>query len=418
MTQTLRLTTFLLGGVLSGSYAQLLRRDTDTVIMGSGYRYQVYYQLRSGRQDTVPRCSWHLAFEVPIRGAAIRANHPCGVTVYKTTRDTSGWDELSLEDTVQALYDDLCRWEKGAFNTTAGSSAFDVGWGIYNLADHITRGDSLYIIRIGENFKKLWIQRLQGSNYFIRVANPDGSQDTSYAVPKTAAGGKNFVYLNLNTHQVIDLEPPPSNWDLLFTQYSKFITPSGDPNNPILYSLTGVLMNSGVRAVRVRLTAQANPDTLSPNAYVLDSCISVIGDDWKRFSGGAWSLADTLYFLVQDRAQNLWRLRFIGFEGSATGRAMLEKALLQEGSSSIATPLGEQIAIYPQPVREGIYVVVPERIITHIEFVTLTGQTILRGSFRGGEAIYIPRPAGLESGIYLMRIATPTGSWSRRVIFD
>ncbi|MCX8112517.1 MAG: T9SS type A sorting domain-containing protein [Bacteroidia bacterium] len=408
----------LSAGLMGVASAQSFRRDTDTIVMGQGYQRQVYYQLSSGQQDTAGRCSWHLAFEVPIRGAAIRVNHPCGVVVYKTIRDTSQWAQVSLSDTVHPLYDDLCRWEVGAFNTTAGPNPFDVGWGLYSLTDHITRGDSLYIIRVGGVFKKLWIQRLQGTNYFIRIANLDGSQDTSYAVSKTRAPGKNFVYLNLSTHQVLDIEPTPQGWDLLFTQYTRLLAPPNDPNNPIPYNLTGVLMNLGVRAVRVRLTSQANPDTLTPSAYSLDSCISVIGDDWKRFTGSGWALADTLYFLVRDRADNLWRIRFIGFGGSATGMIVLEKVLIQRNTALITDRTTEAIRVYPQPAQEGIYVVMPELGVAQIELLTLTGDQALKTVLTSGEAVYVPRPAGLTSGIYLLRITTPVGSWTRRVCFE
>lgn len=405
-------------GLINEAVAQTLRRDTDTVVMGSGYRYQVYYQLSSGRQDTAWRCGWHLAFEVPIRGAAIRANHPCGVTVYKTTRDTSEWAQLSVADTVHPLYDDLCRWEIGAFNTTAGPSAFDVGWGIYNINDHITRGDSLYIIRIGNNFKKLWIQRLQGADYFIRVANPDGSGDTTYAVSKTVATGKNFVYLNLLTHQVLDLEPAPQNWDLLFTQYSKFL-PAG-PNTQILYNLTGVLLNQRVWAARVRLSSQADPDTLTPAAYPLDSCISVIGDDWKRFDNQnmQWYIADTLYFLVRDRAGDLWRMRFIGFGGSATGAAVVEKALIQQNTASISSRTEGALAVYPQPAREGFYLMLPDAHPMRVELFSLTGERLLTVHTGGEEALYIARSAGVSGGVYLLRVSSTVGSWTKRIIFE
>ncbi|MEN3039986.1 MAG: T9SS type A sorting domain-containing protein [Bacteroidia bacterium] len=403
---------------LGFGYGQSLRRDTDTVIMGGSYRNMVFYQLQTGRQDTATRCGWHLAFEVPIRGAAIRVNHPCGVTLYKTTRDTSQWAALSLSDTVTALYDDLCRWERGAFNTTAGPSAFDVGWGIYNLSDHITRGDSLYIIKVGNTFKKLWIQRLEGSSYFIRIANIDGSQDTTYAVNKTIASGKNFVYLNLLTHQVHSAEPDPSQWDLVFTQYTKFLSPPSNPSTSVPYNLTGVLMNQRVKAARVRLSRQANPDTLTIAAYPLDSCISVIGDDWKSFTSGQWILADTLYFLVQDRAGSVWRLRFIGFEGNSTGRILLEKSLLRSASTSLLEPAVEKVLIYPNPVREGFFIQLPATLPSEIELYSSTGERVFSQTTRGEERLYIPRPAALSKGVYFLRVWSGIGVVVQSIILE
>lgn len=417
MQSLISVTLAFLTGVLAWANAQTLRRDTDTVVMGAGYRYQVYYRLSDGRQDTALRCSWHLAFEVPIRGAAIRANHPCGVTVYKTTRDTSGWEQLSLTDTVHPLYDDLCQWSVGAFNVTASSSPFDVGWGVYNLNDHITRGDSLFIVQVGNTFKKLWIRELRGADYIIRVANIDGSQDTTYAVNKSIASGRNFVYLNLLTHEVLNLEPASQDWDLLFTQYSKLL-PAG-PNQSVRYNLTGVLLNLGVRAARVVLSSQANPDTLTLSAYPLDSCISVIGDDWKRFDTQTmqWYLADTLYFLVQDRADNLWRIRFIGFGGSATGVSVVEKVRLRSGAVALLSTSTEPLRVYPQPAREGIYVGLPVHSTAEVALYTLTGQKLFTTTTQGETTLYLPRPS-IPAGLYVLQVRSGTNIWTQRVIFE
>ncbi|MCS6790855.1 MAG: hypothetical protein NZ580_07750 [Bacteroidia bacterium] len=421
MKPTQRLTTLLGLTLYSLLSAQSFRRDTDTIVMNPGYRYQVYYQLSSERQDTALRCGWHLAFEVPIRGAAIRANHPCGVSIYKTTRDTSGWTQLTLNDTVHPLYDNLCRWDIGAFNTTKGSSAFDVGWGLYSINDHITRGDSLYIIRIGNAFKKLWIQRLQGTEYFIRVAELDGSRDTTYAVRKTLAPERNFVYLNLLTHRVFSVEPPAQEWDLVFTQYTKPLPLPDNPTTLIPYNLVGVLMNNGVRATRIRLPRNGNPDTLRPTHYALDSCISLIGDDWKFFdrNTGQWTLADTLYFLIRDKRGNLWRMRFIGFEGSTTGRAVVEKTLLQRaGGTSLPTAFVQDIRVYPQPAEEGVFIEFPQPFSGKVELFTLRGEKLFSLTVQNQEQIYIPRPSGGTRGAYWLHLHTSSGVWGKLVIFN
>ncbi|MCX7605949.1 MAG: T9SS type A sorting domain-containing protein [Bacteroidia bacterium] len=407
-------TAFLLGGVASLSAQITVIRDS--VEMGAGYANQVYYSLQGGEVGTAPAASWHLAFEIPIRGAAIRANHARGVTVYQTSKDTNGWNTLSLSDTVARLYNNTCRWEVGALNQTASSgNPFDVGWGNYDLITHITTGDSLYIIGLpGGSFRKLWIQRLQGTTYYVRVANLDGSGDTLYEVNKTAASGRNFIYLNLLTKQVLNLEPANTAWDVVFTPYLELLPPNGTP-----YPVTGVLQNLGVKAARVRLSSSANPDTLTPSAYTLDSCASTIGYDWKRFdmASNSWILADTLYFLIRDKGGNLWRLRFVGFTGSSTGKAVFEKALLQT-----ATALGERASttqpqVYPQPAREGFFLHVPET-SAEVELWTLTGQLLFHQDLLGDEAVFLPRPNHLPSGLYLLRIRTRNGLWTRNVTFE
>jgi hypothetical protein len=337
------------------------------------------------------------------------------VIVYATTQDTGGWSSLSLADTLYRLYDDVCRWEIGAFNQTAApGNPFDVGWGDYDLITHITTGDSLYIVGLpGGAYKKLWIQRLQGTNYFLRVANLDGSQDTTYAVSKSVASGRNFMYLNLLTHEVLNLEPPTSDWDLVFTPYIA-------PVQGVPYPVTGVLHNHGVKAARIVLSSQANPDTLTPEAYPLDSCISRIGYDWKRFdmATNRWILADTVYYLVRDKAGNLWRVRFVGFGGSSTGKAIFEKALLSPSASLSSAWGGYTPAVYPHPIREACTLTLPPA-AGQVTLLTLTGQAVWQVPFAEGQGILaLRRPPTLPSGLYVLRIETSVQQWTQKVVLE
>lgn len=401
---------------LSGSLQGQVTVIRDSVSMGAGYAKQVYYSLQNGQVDTALAAGWHLAFEIPIRGAAIRANHARGVVVFQTTKDTTGWSTLTLGDTVTRLYNDNCRWEIGALNQTAApGNPFDVGWGNYDLTTHITTGDSLYILGLpGGIYKKLWVQKLQGTVYTVRVANLDGSEDTVYNVDKTVAAGRNFVYLNLLTRQVLNAEPLTSSWDMVFTPYLALLPPNGTP-----YTVTGVLQNVGMKAARIVLSSTANPDTLTPSAYPLDSCISTIGYDWKRYdmNTNSWILADTVYYLVQDKAGNLWRLRFVGFTGSSTGKVVFEKARLQQATALAKTSLAF-VQTFPNPAREGFYVALPTREAAYAHLYTLSGQKVWEGWLPGQEKVWIARPAGLPAGMYRLLLQTGAGSWSVSVLFE
>lgn len=388
----------------------------DSVEMGSGYANQIYYSLQNGPVASAPAAGWHLAFEVPIRGAAIRINSARGVVVWSTTKDTSEWATLSLADTIERLYDDLCQWEIGALNRGAApGDPFDVGWGQYDLITHITRGKALFILGLPDGSrKKLWIRQLQGSQYTVRLANLDGSQDTTFVVDKSIAAGRNFVYLKLlPTIEVLSVEPAATDWDLLFTPYTALL--SG--NTP--YPVTGVLQNAGVRTARVSLSSEANPDTLTPSAYPLDSCISTIGYDWKRYdmSSNSWVLADTLYFLVRDKAGALWRLRFVGFTGSSTGKAFLEKVRLQT-PTALSYGAERVLRVYPQPAREELWVELPQAGLYELELYSLSGQTLWRAKVQADKILHLFRPATLPGGAYLLRGIGCNGVWSQIIIFE
>lgn len=416
MRYPIRLVTVALMGGVGSFLAAQISAVRDTVVLGPGYANQVYYSLQNGAVGMAPAAGWHLAFEIPIRAAAIRANHARGVTVYATSRDTSGWAALSLNDTTFRLYNDNCRWSVGAFNQTAPpNNPFDVGWGNYNLTTHITTGDSLYIVAIGSTYKKLWIQRLQGTQYYLRTANLDGSQDTSYAVDKSLASGRAFIYLNLLTHQVLNLEPAASEWDLVFTPYLEIVSGT-------LYPVTGVLQNSPVRTAKVVLTSPANPDTLTPSAYAFDSCAASIGYDWKRFdmSANSFVVADTVYYLVQDGRGNLWRLRFLRFEGSSTGRLVLEKALLRQATSLASRPNAGSLAVYPVPAQESFQIELPQvPFAGKLTLLNSLGQVVWQQPVEATQAVMeLVRPAGLPNGVYAFLLEGAAGRWTGKMVFQ
>ncbi|MEN2992167.1 MAG: T9SS type A sorting domain-containing protein [Bacteroidia bacterium] len=403
---------------LGGAWAQpALPRDTDTVALGPGYGLQVYYSLQRGVVSTVSLDRWHLAFEVAPRGAAIRTNHAAGVIVYKTRRDTTGWASLALEDTTERLYDDLCRWTQGAFNRTANpNNPADFGWGLYNSSTRIVTGDSLYILRVGQTYYKVWIRELRDNTYYLRTAALDGSGELNTTVPKSLGASAKFVYYNLSTGQALALEPPAAEWDLLFTQYVAFVTPpGGGPAVP--YPVVGAFQNPAVRVARVRLTRQANPDTLTPAAYTLDSCLSTIGHDWKEWDGTQWRLADTLYFLVKDGTGALWRVRFIGFEGRSTGRILVEKARLSGSAGLEATQASGLYRLYPQPAQTELNLYAPFPLHT-VELYGLTGQLAYRWEALAGTEVRLARPPFLPAGLYLLRLIGPAQEEWMKVIFE
>ncbi|MCS7162981.1 MAG: T9SS type A sorting domain-containing protein [Bacteroidia bacterium] len=403
---------------LGGAWAQpALPRDTDTVALGPGYGLQVYYTLRRGIISTVPLTRWHLAFEVAPRGAAIRTNHAANVTVYKTRRDTTSWASLGLEDTTERLYDDLCRWTQGALNRTANpNNPADFGWGLYNPSTRIVTGDSLYILQVGQTYYKVWIKELRDNAYYLRTAALDGSGELNTTVPKSLAASAKFVYYDISAGQALALEPPAAEWDLLFTQYVAFVTPpSGGPAVP--YSVVGVFQNPAVRVARVRLTQQANPDTLTLTAYTLDSCLSTIGHDWKEWDGTQWRLADTLYFLVRDGAGALWRLRFIGFEGHSTGRLLMEKVRLADPTSLRTDQTLTPGHIYPQPAQTELNLHAPFPLRT-VELYGLSGQLAYRWEALAGAEVRLTRPPFLPSGLYFLRLIGETQEQWAKVILE
>ena len=325
----------------------------DTVSTGAGYANQVWYSLDNDEQGSAPKNNWDIAFDVTGFGTSIHINSITGTMLWSyPAADTSGWATLDTTgiDTWPALYNSDTSWAIGAFDAVAsGSNMFDVGWGIYDLTTHIVTGDSLFVIKLANGtYKKLWIQNLNGSVYTFKHADLDNTNEQLVSFQKSPYSGKNFGYYSLQTNTAIDREPVASaQWDLLFTQYTAFIS-MGGPVVP--YTVAGVLSNKGVTV------AQANDigDVVTYQNYGAHTFISPInenGYDWKTFTGTAYAITDSLIYFVTARNGDIWKVIFTGFSGGASGNFVFSKQKLVSvaGIQSIEGNNIATMSVYPNP---------------------------------------------------------------------
>jgi len=411
------------------AYAQVVRDTLILRVQQSNEPYRlVFYRVSDGaRWDTAAYNSWHLAFEVPGFTAAIRANLGAGLIIWRTNRPATpaDWSALSLSDTSARLYDSDTSWSIGAFNTTATSDSFDLGWGNYDLVTHAINGDSLHILRLPDgSYRKLWLERLQGGTYYFKYANLDGTNEVSAQAPKSLAPRRGFVYYNLITQQALNLEPVDSLWDLVFTQYLTFLPPNRTP-----YPVVGALQNRRVTVARIPLSQNADPDTLSPNLYPYASAINTIGYDWKRFdmSSNIWFVGDTVYYLVRARNGEIWRIRFVAFgdtvlaEGDVALRLRYTVIERKRVASAAALPSQEPatltIVAYPNPATEGVWIATGEGSPALIRLYNSQGQVVYERQSGGEDFLYIPRQ-GLSSGLYRVWVQNAKGIGTASILFE
>jgi hypothetical protein len=367
--------------------------------------------------------TWHLRCRAIRRlfGSTTGLASPSGTPGRPAT--PSDWNALSLSDTISRLYDSDTAWSIGAFNTTANpQDSFDLGWGNYNLTTHAITGDSLHILRLPDgSYRKLWLDRLQSGVYYFKYANLDGSGEVSAQAPKSLAPRRGFVYYNLLTSQALNLEPVDSLWDLVFTQYLTFLPPSGTP-----YPVVGALQNRRVSVARIPLSADANPDTLSPNLYPYASAINTIGYNWKRYDmqNNAWLLADTVYYLVKTRNNEIWRLRFVAFGDSvAPNGARIRYTILERKKVGAVSALPASsfaplaLVAYPNPAQEGTWIATPENGPLSVRLYNNLGQVVYEAQAEGNGFLYIPRN-GLPAGLYRLRVQSTTGTGLVSILFE
>lgn len=325
--------------------------NSTTVSMGPGYANQVFYQLENGTETSVSKSNWDLAFETSGQGTSILINHVTGVTLYQYPKsDTSGWSNLDTSGiaTWSKRYNSDTTWSMGALGRYANTTnPYDLDWGTYNMITHAVTGDSLYVVKLASGaFKKLHIRSLKSGVYYFRYANLDGTSTNNVTITKTLYNGKNFAYYSLENNVALDREPLSANWDLVFTQYFAFI--------PTPYSVTGILLNKNVQAIKLAKQANATNYT-NWAAHSFTSRINTIGYDWKSFNGSAFVVEDSLLYFVKTSTGDIWKIIPTGFGGSANGNTLFSK---EKMSTSDLVDLGNTVtiktSIYPNPCAEKV----------------------------------------------------------------
>ena len=85
--------------------------------------------------------------------------------------------------------------------------------------------------------------------------------------------------------------------------------------------------------------------------------LDVMGHDWKSFSGTAWSVDEDRVFFLKAADNHVWKIQFVDFEGSTSGKAIFEKTDLGL-ISAVQDPaaLGMEVLAYPNPVVNQLHV--------------------------------------------------------------
>ncbi len=324
----------------------------DTVTMGAGYNNDVYYSISTGTVKTVQRNNWDIAFTAHITNAAIWANTGSGIVLFHYPKaDTSGWTLLDTAglSTWKPLQNSLDNWQDGAFNSTQLGHP-DYGWGVYSMTTHNLVGDSLYIIKLIDNtYRKLWIQKKHSTEntFYFKYANLDNSNEQSVVLECNQYPNRKFVYYSLANNTVLDREPDENTWDLLFTKYV---------DTAMVYVVTGVLTNDSIKVARV-----AKIDTTANNYgdYSLANQIGIIGYDWKTFNMNTmtYEIDDSLMYFVKDALGNIFKLHFLYFAGSSTGKAAIACNRLYTASVPAIDNQKTAFALSPNPAKDNVTLV-------------------------------------------------------------
>mgnify|MGYP001244829582 CR=1 FL=1 len=401
----------------------LLAQITESITLNPGYTNQCFYSMQNGEVINIPNDNWDVAFSTESFSSTIRTNDGKGVELYTYQYgDTSAWNQITVNannDLSELMFNSDTSWEYGAFdiNQTGG---FDYGWGIYNLQTHHLIGDSLFLIKtINGNWKKLWIENKISGEYQITYADLNGSNQMDVSIPASNYADKNFIYYSLDNNLVIDREPNKNSWDITFTKY---LTPYPFQGGFTPYSVTGILHNIGVSVAQVDNIS--SPFTYSDySSHTFSNMINTIGFDWKQFGGMGYVILNDRCYFIRDKSNNIWRLTFVNFEGTATGNIEFNTELIQSTNVDDLNSISS-FAIYPNPVSKE------EKLTLIYDLDTHNSNVVIKIHDISGREVYMSKASNyglvshtintesLNKGIYIVSINVDGIKTSGRIVIN
>jgi len=398
--------------------------QADSVILGSGNQNMVFYNLQNGTKTTSSNTDWHLAFSVrnqvfpnnTLQSTTVRSNSGNGLAVYEIPSFTADSFAVSVDTTGigtwNRVYDSDSLLDEGAFNHGKNIAVFNYGWGVYESAPtYNVVGKKVYLLILpsGE-MKKLLIEAVvRDTAWVFKYADLNNANLQTQTIVKKDYVGKNFVYFNLLTNQVIDKEPLSSQWDLLFTKYAAF-----DAFPGAVYGVVGVLTNKG-RTVYERANEPVTNSDYSLATF--SPLMNTIGWDWKQFDNQifAYTITDSLTYFVQTN-NGVHKIYFTFFGGSSTGKIVFNTESfgvtgIEEATAQIKT------AVYPNPSRGLIQVSASQE--TEIENIAVYNVSGAQVSFSKNAAQNATIDLNhLENGLYFLQISTKSGIQTQKLLLQ
>ncbi|MFC2102529.1 HmuY family protein [Bacteroidota bacterium] len=283
---------------------------SDTIAMTQTYTYQVYFNLDSiGAVSTNPKVESDLAFECSADGWHILLNTAnfmyaadLGVMPFGIPQDTVGvtwWFDRSdgnPDSTAIGLWFDVT----AEGDTISNQHVYAINRGIDDVGNPL-------------GYTQVIFDSLKNGVFYFRFAPLLGGTPVSAVVPKDPT--VNYLYYSFdNGGGVKNLQPPKTEWDLLFTQYTTLLFT--DLGEAYPYLVTGVLINrDGVDVAKDSLTDFSSINYAFAQQMVYSSNLDAIGYDWKyyNFEAGSYTVTLGVNYVIHNHNGFYYKLRFVGY---------------------------------------------------------------------------------------------------------
>lgn len=298
------LSTALLGGILTGCFQEELpiepvdRGDVinASVVMQPNYRDQVWYSLVEERVVSVnAKTDWELGFLCTDSTYGIILNSSLAMGAAET--GTTDFEAVTSDDDLEFFPDH--------------SSGHPDSMALRNLL-----GGQVFVIDrgytpSGASRGKVKFQLLSASNgtYEFRYAALNGEKEQVETLEKDDRF--NFLAWSLQSHEVRQIEPEKTTYDLCFSQYTHLFY---EPYTP--YLVTGVIQNRHQMQVAedtLRSFEEITSEDLDRLSWSSD--LDIIGYDWKffDFANNAFTVFSEDLFIIHNAAGFVFKLRFLDF---------------------------------------------------------------------------------------------------------
>ena len=279
---------------------------TAAVNMESDYRYQVYYNLQTGSvAGKNLKTAWDIGFEATADGWHIILNG--AKSMYAMPIAKSNLEEVGIADT--AGFSSSKAWDAPSGNpdSTAIGNWRDNPQGVYI----IDRGYNAAGIHLG--IEKLKIVSSDATGYTVEYGPLAAANITRLTIAKDSS--YNFMFLSFDEQTTTIIEPPKSEWNIVFTQYTHtFYEPAYQS-----YLVTGCLLNrySTTASLVDSSISFAGIDYTYASARIFSKNANTIGYDWKTYTGNNYVTNADKTFLIRDAHGLYYKLHFIDFLNGA-----------------------------------------------------------------------------------------------------
>jgi hypothetical protein len=156
---------------------------------------------------------------------------------------------------------------------------------------------------------KAQITLVQNGDYYLTCSKLNGDNLTNAVISKKPQ--YNRVAFSFSTLSELQIEPPKTDYDICFTQYTHVFV---DP--PLAYSVNGGIINSYNTEVAEEFNIDFNNITKAhAESLFYSNNADVIGYDWKEFlfTTQAYTIYQNQNYLIKDAAGHLFKLHFLDF---------------------------------------------------------------------------------------------------------